>query len=308
VANPRRIVAGETYLITRRCYQRMFRLRPCVQTNRIFLYCLAFAAERTGVVVHAACVMSNHHHMVVTDPHGVLPNFLRELHRLTAKAMNASQGQWENLWAAEPCNAVRLVTDEDIEDKIAYVAANPVAAGLVKQPEQWPGVLLWGESSQRVLRPDAYFREDKDGPCPSDLTLRIERPALRDGPPLGMREWKERVTRCVASKVAASHQALREAGREFLGRAAVLATSFVERARSYETRFGVIPTFAAKVRAVREGLRRVERHFRARYRKALEQWRDGWRDVTFPVGTWGMAVWHLVVVDRAETRSLWRGA
>jgi REP element-mobilizing transposase RayT len=308
VANPRRIVPGETYLITRRCYQRTFRLRPCAQTNRVFLYCLAFAAERTGVLVHATCVMSNHHHTVVTDRHGLLPNFLRELHRLTAKALNASQGQWENLWAAEPCNVVRLVTDEDIEDKIAYVAANPVAAGLVKQPEQWPGVLLWGESSQRVLRPDAYFREDKDGPCPEELTLRIERPALRDGPPMGIREWKERVTRCVALKVAAAHQALHEAGRQFLGRAAVLATSFIDRARSYETRFGVIPTFAAKARAVREGLRRVERHFRARYREALEQWRDGWRDVTFPVGTWGMAVWHSAVVDGPETRGSGRSA
>jgi hypothetical protein len=29
---------------------------------------------------------------------------------------------------------VRLVTDEDVEDKIAYVVANPVAAGLVQQP------------------------------------------------------------------------------------------------------------------------------------------------------------------------------
>src|SRR5260370_62286 len=106
-------VAGETYLISRRCYQRTFRLRPCAQTNRIFLYCPAFAAERTGVVVHATCVMPNPHHMVVTDRHGVLPNFLRELHRLTANAMNASQGQWENLWAAEHCNAVRLLRGAD---------------------------------------------------------------------------------------------------------------------------------------------------------------------------------------------------
>src|SRR5260370_29674575 len=157
VANPRRIVAGETYLISRRFHNLTCRLRPCPQTNRIFLYCLAFAAERTGVLVHATCVMSNHHHIVVTDRHGVLPNFLRELHRLTAKAMNASQGQWENLWAAEPCNVVRLVTAEDIEDKIAYVAANPVAAGLVKQPEQWPGVLLGGKARNGFCAPPRTF-------------------------------------------------------------------------------------------------------------------------------------------------------
>ncbi len=244
MAHPRRVVPGETYLITRRCYQRTFRLRPTAETNRIFLYCLAFAAERTGVAVHAVCVMSNHHHLVVTDTHGVLPDFLRELHRLTAKALNASQGQWENLWAAETCNAVRLVTDEDVEDKIAYVATNPVAAGLVKQPEQWPGVLEWGERVIRVARPESYFLPD--GACPSEMTLTLERPDTLDGrPPVGPREWRERVARAIARKVAEAHRAVYAAGREFLGRAAVLAVSFVQRARSHEGRFGVIPTFAA---------------------------------------------------------------
>jgi hypothetical protein len=38
MAHPRRVVPGETYLLTRRCYQRTFRLRPCAQTNGIFLY------------------------------------------------------------------------------------------------------------------------------------------------------------------------------------------------------------------------------------------------------------------------------
>ena len=238
--------------------------------------------------------MSNHHHVVVTDALGVLPDFLRELHRLTAKAMNASQGQWENLWAAEPCNAVRLVTDEDVEDKIAYVAANPVAAGLVKQPDQWPGVLEWGERSIRVARPTSYFLPE--GTCPPELTLTIERPRSLDGRPVAPHEWRERVARAIALKVTAAHRAVHEAGREFVGRAGVLAVSFIQRARSYEARFGVIPTFAAKARSVRDTLRRVERYFRARYRKALEQWRDGVREVEFPPGTWGMVVVHGVVV------------
>ncbi len=294
MSHPRRVIPGEIYLVTRRCSQRTFRLRPSAETNRIFLYCLAFAAQRTGVTLHACCVMSNHHHLVVTDVRGVLPDFLRELHRLTAKAINASQGQWDNLWASDPCNVVRLVTDEDIADKVAYVAANPVAAGLVAQSEQWPGVLLWGESSRRVTRPTSYFREG--GTCPRELTLRLERPSVRDGAVTGPREWKERVVRAIASKVAAAYRAVREAGREFLGRAVVLGASFIQRAQSYEVRFGVIPTFAAKARSVREELGRVERYFRARYRQALEQWRDGWRDVAFPTGTWGMAVLHGAVV------------
>ena len=116
--------------------------------------------------------------------------------------------------------------------------------------------------------------------------------------PTGTGAWKQRVSRCIESKLTAAHRALREAGREFFGRAAVLATSFIQRARTYEARFGLIPTFAARVRAVREGLRRVERHFRAQYREAFEQWRKGCRHVAFPVGTWGMVVWHSAVVAR----------
>jgi putative transposase len=291
VAHPRRIVPGETYLVTRRCCQRTLRLRPCAETNRIFLYCLAFAAQRTGVLVHAVCVMSNHHHLVVTDVRGVLPDFLRELHRLTAKALNASQGQWENLWAAEPCNVVRLVTDEDVDDKIAYVAANPVAAGLVSRPEDWPGVLLWGQRILQASRPAPYFRAA--GTCPSEIALHIEPPPRRDfGRSVEDPMWKDHVAQSIATKVAEAGRKSAAAGRGFLGRAAVLASSFVDRAQSFEERFGIVPTFAARVFAVRERLRRVERYFRARYRAALERWRGGERDVAFPFGTWAVVVLH----------------
>jgi putative transposase len=297
VSHPRRILPGETYLLTRRCCQRTFRLRPSPETNRIFAYCLAFAAWRTGVLVHAACVMSNHHHLVVTDVHGLLPNFLRELHRLTAKALNASQGQWENLWAGEPCNVVRLVTDEDIEDKIAYVVANPVVAGLVEKPEDWPGFLTWGAAVHYVERPEAYFREN--GTCPPTLTLRIEPPGGRNTEPVSPQSSVDRVHRLVADKVAAAHKALRAAGRRFLGKAAALSSSLARHARSYEERFGAVPAFAAQQRDVRDGLRRIEQIFRECYRVALKRWRTGFREVLFPSGTWAMAVMHAALVERA---------
>jgi REP element-mobilizing transposase RayT len=295
VSHPRRILPGETYLVTRRCYQRTFRLRPSAETNRIFLYCLAFAAERAGVRIHAVCVMSNHHHAVITDVRGTLPIFLRELHRLTAKALNACQGEWENLWAAEPCNVVRLMTDEDIDDKIAYVVANPVSAGLVMEPEEWPGVLLWGERTLRVSRPHSYFQEHGD--CAPELTLRVERPLARDAasPATG---WRDRVAEQIRTKAAEARRKVRKAGHVFLGRAAVLAASFRSRAKANESRFGVIPTFAARDSGVRQLLARAERHFRARYRRALERWRAGRREeAVFPAGTWAMAVFHSAVVQ-----------
>ncbi|HEY2510131.1 MAG TPA: hypothetical protein VGI39_04725 [Polyangiaceae bacterium] len=294
MGHPRRVIPAETYLVTRRCYQRTFRLRPNPETNRIFMYCLALAMAKTGVVLHAACVMSNHHHLVVTDVRGVLPEFLRELHRLTAKALNASQGQWENLWSAERCSAVRLVTDDDVIDKIAYVVSNPVSAGLVERPEEWPGFMAWDTRGIQVARPMAYFREE--GVCAPVLFLEVQPPSLRDRLVLSADEWSARVRRAIADKVGEAHALFAKERRRFLGRRAVLATSFVDKARSYEQRRSVFPVFAACLAAVRDRLRRVEQHFRATYRQALDAWRAGDRAIEFPFGTWSMRVLHSAAV------------
>jgi hypothetical protein len=123
------------------------------------------------------------------------------------------------------------------------------------------------------------------------------------GAAVGLREWRGRVGAAIAQKVITAQRCLREAGRIFLGRSAVLAASFAQRARTYEARFGLIPTFAASLGAVRDALRRVEKVFRWHYRRAFEQWRQGDRAIAFPVGTWGMVAMHGVTVGTDETRA-----
>jgi REP element-mobilizing transposase RayT len=253
-------------------------------------YCLAVALRKTGVVLHAVCVMSNHHHMVVTDPAGVLPDFLRELHRSMAKAINASQGQRENLWSAGPCSIVRLVGDHDVVDKIAYVAANPVAAGLVARPDEWPGLSMWTERELHVDRPGPYF--DKKGASPAALSLRAAWPS--SGRPGDSRAswWRQQVQAALAKKVAAAHRDMHAAGRGFLGRAGVVAQSFMQRAKTFEPKRVVVPTIGAKERLALRAALSVQRAFRRAYRAALSLWRGGAREVVFPFGTWWMRVHH----------------
>jgi hypothetical protein len=223
--------------------------------------------------------------MVVTDPLGQLPNFLRELHRLTAKAINAAQGQWENLWSAEPCSAVLLADDEDIIDKIAYVAVNPVAAGLVSRPEEWPGLSLWTEGTMTATKPLAYFRER--GECPDSVSLRVVPPHWTHArAPVG------RIQAAIAYKVTQAHRKVRMAGCGFVGRAAVLTGSFIKRAVSLEPKRVVVPTVAAKNPQARKTLLAIQKAFRAAYRRALETWKAGVRDIVFPFGTWWMGVHH----------------
>jgi REP element-mobilizing transposase RayT len=286
MSQPRRIIPGTIYMLTRRCYQRTFRLRPSELTNQIFMYCIAYAAMLTGVVIHAVCVMSNHHHIVLTDVQGRIPDFARELHRLTAKAMNASQGQWENLWSAEPYHLLELGAGEDVIDKIAYVAANPVDAGLVASPEEWPGVMLLpsdgGTMSQQVQRPTTYFGDEST--CPEEVDLAIVPPKIEA---LG-----ERLAHAITGRVDAARAKMAAIGWAFLGAKKVMSKSFIDRAKSFEIKRAMVPRVAAKSMFLRRKMLKVHKEFRRGYHSALKLWREGLRAVVFPAGTWWMRVFH----------------
>jgi putative transposase len=58
---PRQVVPGGDYMITRRCSERRFFLRPADETNNAFIYGLALAATRAKVEVTFSVAMSNHH-------------------------------------------------------------------------------------------------------------------------------------------------------------------------------------------------------------------------------------------------------
>lgn len=272
-------------MITRRASHRTFRLRPYALTNQVALYCLGWAAQKCGVLVHAVVVMSNHVHLVLTDPRGCLPDFLREFHRSVAKALNTSQGQRENLWSAEPTNVVLLPTLDDAVAKVAYTAANPVAAALVECPDQWPGVVLWKPGTIVVKRPKVYFASEGSAPESVELTTC----AL---PGVGNDEWIERCRAAIEEKVARARADVAKAGMRFLGAVAVMKKSFLQRAKSYEAKRAINPVFAARDVFARQAGMKVLRQFRRAYADALAAWRDGDRSSAFPFGTWWMRVHH----------------
>ena len=110
---PRAVVPGRCYMITRRCSERRFFLRPDPQTNNAFSYCLALAADVYRIRVVFTATMSNHHHTGIIDVHGYLPGFLAHFHELVANHQNALRGRWEAMWASEKTSVVELVDAED---------------------------------------------------------------------------------------------------------------------------------------------------------------------------------------------------
>jgi REP element-mobilizing transposase RayT len=290
----RSILPNTRYLLTRRCTQRQFWLRPSAKLNQIFTYCVAEAAAHTGVQIHAVCVLSNHWHAVVTDPDARLPEFLLRVHKHTACCINATYNRWENLWASEQPSAVRLEDDDDVLDKLAYCLTNPVEAGLVEHGRQWPGLRSApGDVAGReyvVARPHVYFSEN--GTMPETATLRIVRPAIC--PDLSDSELAEHLEKLVADREAECRDAIAKEGRQFLGAKAVLRQRPSGRPTTLEPRREMSPRVAAKNKWRRiEALRRLK-WFTDAYKKALELWRSGVRSVVFPAGTYAMRVLHQV--------------
>lgn len=286
MSQPRPVFPNSTYLVTRRCLGRRFLLRPDSLLNELFLYGLALGARRYGIEVHAVCAMSNHYHMVLTDKHAVLPLFMGWLNSQLAKGVKRLRGWDEVVWEPNvPFNALELSGPAETLDKVAYTLLNPVSAGLVHRPEEWPGVISTlnslRRSSLQVRKPKVWFQDE----LPESLTLPLTVPQhFAD-----KQSYIDALQALLATRQNALEEERLRESKAILGRKAVGATPFTARPSTKKQRFGRSPTFSALTRAAwRKAVERL-RGFRTAYRSAYEAWRSGERDLEFPAGTWWLA-------------------
>lgn len=276
-------------MITRRCTERMFLLGARPENSEEFIYCLAEAASRFGVLVHAAVVMSNHLHIVLTDVRGMLPRFSQLFFNQLAKATNARTGHTESVFApSDRYHALELLTNDAIACKIAYLLGNPAKAGLVDTHKAWPGFITSARDmvERKVYRASTsgnpYLRHRKV----TELELRIE-------PPPSVRDVTSFVER-VARDVACIEQHFRNERKRYAhgvkGAAAVRAEAWFRRPKKGATLFQMVPAIAERVTAIRVAALVALKKFRLEYRNALKALRDGVRTVQFPKGTWSMRI------------------
>ena len=287
---PRQIFAGTTWLLSRRCSERRFFLKPCKRTRDIFMYALALYAQRYRIQVHAFCVMSNHHHLGITDTLCTLPDFARDFHALIARARNCSLERWDGFWDRKSYSAVRLVGPNDVLDKLTYILANPVAAGLVRRASDWPGSWsdprLIGGKPLKIRKPKGFFDEQGNLPDVVELQL-VPPPAFKDHA-----SFVELLLESLAEAEQVAVARIEGEGRSFLGVAGVLCQGVESRPATEEPRRQLNPRVACRSKWKRiETLQRLK-EFTCAYRAALARWRRGVRDTLFPPGTWHMRVVH----------------
>jgi REP element-mobilizing transposase RayT len=95
-----------------------------------------FAGQRYALA--AWCVMPNHVHVIVAPWIGhPLDKILHSWKSFAAHEVNKAVGRNGPLWERESFD--HLVRDaRSLEGFVRYVEQNPVAAGLVSRPEDWP--------------------------------------------------------------------------------------------------------------------------------------------------------------------------
>lgn len=239
------------------------------------------------MLLHAVCVMSNHWHGVVTDPEARLPEFIETFHKLLAKVQNATLGRCENFWSSDKTSVVLLVSERDVLDKMAYTLANPTLAGLVRNPDEWPGVISRGIAERSSAEmPDVFF--DGDGELPESVTLEFLRPPiLKASSDLDVHLLvRDRVAKLVR---AAREDRLRH-GAPFLGPRAVLRQSVDTKPNAQAPRRSLNPRIAAKVSELRLVAIDAMRRFQRSYRLAWEQRQAGHYEVIFPAGTYALRI------------------
>jgi hypothetical protein len=275
-------------MFTRRCSERRFFLRPDPETTNAFWYCLGWAAQKHGLVLHAAVALSNHVHVVATDPRGVYPDFLRDFHGLLARVVNAWRGRWEHFWDASQASAVALEDATAQLEKVVYVLANPVP--LVGRADEWPGATALNGilTSREVVatRPKHFFRDgDAGGAMPERVAVPFEPP-----PSLAYLPRDEYV-RVLRDGVALAEQEAANTRREnrttVLGRKRVLAQRWSDRPLDAEPRRRLNPTLACRDKWRRIERLRQNKLFVTLHRAAFLAFRSGLAAL-FPLGTWSM--------------------
>jgi len=297
---PRQVVPGRDYMITRRCSERRFFLRPDEDTNNAFIYCLVLAATRAKVDVIFSVAMSNHHHTGIHDPEGSFPVFTEHFHGLLARCQNAHLGRFEGFWSSEPTSVVHLTEPNDILDKMTYAFTNPCAEDLVDTVEGWPGVNTFqatlASGHITASRPKHFFRDDGD--MPEVVTMRIARPPGFMG--LEQTEWASLVTELVRAKEADHRERRAAKGITVLGRARILRQNPFHHPESQTAHFNMNPRVAAKSKWARiEALLR-NRGFYQKYRDAFLGHMAGLANIVFPFGTYWMRKFGKVVCEAAD--------
>ena len=105
--------------------------------RRKYLAIMGRVVQWKGWRCLAYCLMPNHVHLMLETPRPNLGSGMQYLHGTYADEFNKRHGRCGHVFQGR-YGSVLITTDEQLWHVAAYIALNPVAAGLCGRPEEWP--------------------------------------------------------------------------------------------------------------------------------------------------------------------------
>ncbi len=140
--------------------------------RQAWLAVLAQVCKRFRWTVHAYCLMSNHYHLLVETPEPNLSAGMRQLNGVYTQLTNRAHGRVGHVFQGR-FKAIVADKDNYLLELARYVVLNPVRAGMVQDPGQWPwssyGAMLapgWLPGADWLATDKllAYFAPDQQSP------------------------------------------------------------------------------------------------------------------------------------------------
>ena len=105
--------------------------------RRDFLGRLAATATRFALELHSYALLGNHYHVLLSIPDARVSHALQRLHTEYSRHHNRRHGRKAHLFRAHPF-ARAIESNGDLAYTCRYIVRNPVEAGLVSDPLDWP--------------------------------------------------------------------------------------------------------------------------------------------------------------------------
>jgi putative transposase len=102
-----------------------------------FLRMLGDVLSSRGWTRHAYCLLSNHYHLLLEVPELDLPRGMHLLNGRYARRFNQRHARVGHVFEG-PYFAQPVERDEHVIEACRYIVLNPVRAGLVAHPADWP--------------------------------------------------------------------------------------------------------------------------------------------------------------------------
>lgn len=137
MARPLRIQYPEAfYHITSRGNERKVVFRNDRDRNRFLSY-LETAHDKYGAIIHVYCLMDNHYHLLVETPRSNLSQILHHINGAYTTYFNVKRQRSGHLFQGR-FKGILVEKDAYCKELSRYIHLNPVRAGMVKGPWEYP--------------------------------------------------------------------------------------------------------------------------------------------------------------------------